>query len=322
MFGRDANIDQLILQQRIQFSAIVEMLAEAFDEFLARVAMALRTALFEAVDGGQRTDLAAQLPLEAEVVARQESTAEGIAHARRVDDLVLGHGRDVDRVTVRIQVGAVLAARDDQHLDVLQDLVQAPACLLGDQTVFIIIAEQEVRTLHVAGQFRTFEAQDLLAGIVQIFDAQLARFGSELGHGGRLVGRDHHQVGLGRQVFQRLSGGLSHRARIEGSDLGALAVGGGEERSGEQTRDDLHQASIHTLRVKPGAILAEVFADGGHHTRMPAEQGHAVGDVGRNAAALLGHRVHQERQADRRQALGQDLLFEQARERHQIVVCN
>src|SRR5512138_3521342 len=156
------------------------MMAEAFDKLLACVTVTLRTTLLEAIDRSQRADLAAQLPVKATRVAGQESAAEGVAHPGRIDDLPLRDSRNMNGMLARVQVRAVLSARNDQRIDVSQDLIQAPARFLGDQPKFIVIAEQETRALHIAGKLIPLQAQDLLARIVQIVDAQFTALRREL----------------------------------------------------------------------------------------------------------------------------------------------
>src|SRR5512138_986460 len=104
------------------------MLAETVNKLRACVIVTLRSALLEAIDGRQRADLAAQLPVEAARVAGQESAPEGVAYAGRVHDLPLGDGGDVNGILTRIEVGAILAACDHQGVDMIQDLIQTPAC--------------------------------------------------------------------------------------------------------------------------------------------------------------------------------------------------
>src|SRR5512141_472829 len=123
-----------LLYQLIQFAAIVEMLAETVDEFFTGVIVTLRTALLEAIDRSQRTDLAAQLPVEAARVPRQEPASEGIAHAGGVHDLIFRDGGNVNGILARVKIRAIFPARDHQRVDMIEDLIQAPAGLLGDQT--------------------------------------------------------------------------------------------------------------------------------------------------------------------------------------------
>src|SRR5512143_3091812 len=100
------------------------MLPEALDELLTRVAVTLRPPLLEAINRRQRTDLAAQLPVEAARIPGQEAAPECIAHAGWIHDLPLGDGGDVHAILLRVEVGAILAARDHQGVDVSQDLIQ------------------------------------------------------------------------------------------------------------------------------------------------------------------------------------------------------
>ena len=92
------------------------MTAEALDKFLLCITMILRAALFETIYRGKRTDLAAQLPIEAVSIAREESAAEGIAYASGINDLFFGDSWDVNRIRACVQVRAILAACDDQIL--------------------------------------------------------------------------------------------------------------------------------------------------------------------------------------------------------------
>ncbi len=135
----------------------------------------------------------------------------------------------MDGIAARVQVCAILAARDDQDFDVFQDLIQAPVRFLGDQPKLVIVAEQELGALHVSGQLAAFQAQHLLAGVVKVGDIQLAALGRELHHRIRRTGRDNHQVGTLIQSLDGLTRRVGHRSGIERSDLGGSLVRRGKK---------------------------------------------------------------------------------------------
>ena len=61
----------------------------AFDEFLLCVAMTLRTAAFQTINGRQRTDFTTQYPIPVMGITGQKTAAEGITDAGWVNDLTL-----------------------------------------------------------------------------------------------------------------------------------------------------------------------------------------------------------------------------------------
>src|SRR5215216_3280656 len=117
------------------------MFAEALYKFHPRVSMALRTALLQAIDCRKRTNLTTQFPIEPMGIARQKSAPERIPHAGGINNFVFGHSRDMDTFGTRIQVGAIFAACNDQHFNMVQDLIEAPTRLLGNQSELVIVTE-------------------------------------------------------------------------------------------------------------------------------------------------------------------------------------
>src|SRR5574340_93585 len=156
--------------------------------------MTLRTAALEAIHGRKGTHLAAQLPVPAMAVAGQEAAPKRVAHAGGIDDLALGNGWNEDLLSIRVQVGAILAASNDKHFYVLERLLEIASCLLQYEAELVVVAEQERGTFHVPGQLRALKPQDLLAGIVQIRDTELTALGRELHHGVGCARRDDHQA--------------------------------------------------------------------------------------------------------------------------------
>jgi hypothetical protein len=98
------------------------------------------------------------------------------------------------------------------------------------------------------------------------------------------------------------------------------AVGVGKKGSGEQAGDHPREAGIDPALLHPGAVILEILADRADQVAGLAQQGQGVGDIGRGAAALAHHRVDQEREADLFQVFGQDVVFEEAWEGHQVVI--
>ena len=138
-------------------------------------------------------------------------------------------------------------------------------------------------------------------------------------HGARVVGGDEHQVGFGGQVVEGKLSSKCHGAGVEAGDLGVVAVGVGEEGSGEDAGDDFGEGGVDAAEVKITTVVLEIHTDGRHQARAPAEQRQGVGDVGGNAAALDGHRLDQEGEADVVELVGQEVVLEVARELHEIV---
>src|SRR5690606_38329507 len=79
-------------------------------------------------------------------------------------------------------------------------------------------------------------------------------------------------------------------------------------------------AGVDPHAFQPGAVIAEIPANRAHQARAHAKQSHRVGDVGCNAAPVLGHVFDKKTQADLMQLIAQQMLAESAGETHQIVV--
>ena len=94
------RINAALFEQAVEQSAIVELGAEAADEFLRREVMALRADLFQHVGRAQRADFARQLQIPAMRQPGQQPGAVGIADSGRVFDLGWREDRDVDDLAV------------------------------------------------------------------------------------------------------------------------------------------------------------------------------------------------------------------------------
>src|SRR6185436_8703026 len=114
------------------------MLSKTRNELCYCITVALRSLLLKAIHCRERTDLTAQLPFEAARIASQEAAAECIPDSSGVNDLILRYSWDMDRTALHIQIRTILAARDHQDFNVLQDLIEAPARLFGDQSELVI----------------------------------------------------------------------------------------------------------------------------------------------------------------------------------------
>src|SRR3970040_617751 len=79
-------------QQDVQFSAIIVMLAIADQEFFAGEVVRLRSVVFEAIGGSQRTQAGAGLPIQPEAISGEEAAAKRVTAARGIYDLVGGYG--------------------------------------------------------------------------------------------------------------------------------------------------------------------------------------------------------------------------------------
>ena len=117
------------------------------------------------------------------------------------------------------------------------------------------------------------------------------------------------------QIVERQRVGLAHGADVKAGNLIVVQVGVDKEGGGELVLHLDDGRGVHARVLQPGAVLAKILADRGHDRRALAQQGQAVGDVGRTAAPLLAHRVHQKAEADLVDLLGQDVLAESVPER-------
>ena len=205
--------------------------------------------------------------------------------------------------------------------DCCEDARRLEPRLLPDEFVLVVVADQHVRAHDAGAQFVGGRSRALLAGIVDVLDPERAAFLRVLHHGRRIVGRDDRQVARAGLLERELRG-VRHRARVERGDLVVVAVAAAEERRAELARDLADERRVDAVLLEPLAVLREVLAGRRHQHRPLAQQGQRVGDVGRTPAPSPVHRIDQEAQADPRQVVGQDVLGEGARERHQVVVGN
>ena len=140
-------------------------------------------------------------------------------------------------------------------------------------------------------------------------------------HRRRVVGRDHDQVVGGHaRLRERDRRGVRHRTRIERRDLVVLQVGIDEARGRVVAGDDLDGPAVHAVRLQPGAILGEIFADGPHQEGMLPQEPEIEADIGPGAAPQPGQRIDQERHAQDVHLVRQDVVPKPAGKDHDVVV--
>ena len=119
--------------------------AAAREEGLAGDLVLLGADLLHDVDGEQAAELGGALVAEAPAQRGEEAGAERVADAGGLDLLDLGDGRDDDRLlALAVDAYARRAEGDDPRADPGEDLLGAPAGLLGDQAGFVLVGEQDL----------------------------------------------------------------------------------------------------------------------------------------------------------------------------------
>src|SRR5699024_5911841 len=96
-------------------------------------------------------------------------------------------------------------------------------------------------------------------------------------------------------------------------------VGGAHEPCRVLIVGDPHRGGIDAVAFQPGAIVVEIGADRAHQDRVEAQVSHGEANIGGNSAAPDLQIVHEERQRQAFQLVGDDPLGEPSGEIHQMV---
>lgn len=212
--------------------------------------------------------------------------------------------------------------RRDPGADAREDVRTAPAGDFGEQGGLVGVGEQPAGAGDEAACLFPVEAGELLRGVGGERQAEFTALDRVALHGRGITGGDHDQprpvgrCGQRREVEER---GLGHGARVEGSDLVLVQVGGAQETRGSEVVGDPDVPGVHAVCFQPVAVRREVGPDRAEQERVQAERPQAVGDVGRGAAVPYPEVVDEEGQRDVGQLVGQQLVGEAPGEGRQVV---
>ena len=189
-------------------------------------------------------------------------------------------------------------------------------------TAAIYVAMHKDESLDTGRQLFRAQADDLLARIVNVWDAQRLAFLGAFHHGARIFRRDDDQISAANFFFQREFVGAGHCAGVKGSDLVIVQIGVDKERGGKEVGNLDHGRGVHSLRFQPGAVLAKILPGGPYHHRPFAQQRQRVGDVGSYPPVPFLHPVHQKAHAQPVDLVRQDVLGKAAGKGEEIIERN
>ena len=262
--------------------------------------------------------------LEAPHATGDETGAEGVAAAGRLDRLGLRDGDDRDGLGVGLpDEDALGRPGGDPGADAGEHLVDVPAGLLLEQVRLVLVGEQEVGAVDEVADHLAVRPGQLLAGVGGERVALLAALLGVPHHRLRVVGADHHEVELADPVRHGAEldvAGLRHRARVERRDLVVGRVGRADEAGGV-----LELGPVHALRCRRRAARSQAsysaksLPTAPTRTGCEAQQAQPVGDVRARAAPVLHEVVDEEGQRDVLHLPLDELLDELPREGHQVV---
>src|SRR5699024_2874798 len=247
----------------------------------------LGTVRFQAVHRSGIADLDGTFQGQPPGVGREEACSEGVTHTGRIDGLVdLGRRHVHTRLLAALDTGALGPQRGDTYTDTIQDFAVGPAAFLLGQGLFVLVGEQEGRSLDEAAHFLAFHTSQLLRGVGCKGDGALTALLTVADHGGRIIGTDEYQVQTAdavRDRFQFDVAGLGHGPCVKGRDLVLIAVGRADEARGVPQFGDEHRGSVHTVTIQPGPVFLEVGSGGTDQDGPEAEPAQTEADVGRYA---------------------------------------
>ena len=203
-----------------------------------------------------------------------------------------------------------------------EDLVAAPAGLLGDQAGLVLVGEEDLGAVDERADQVAVAEGELLRRVGEERVAALAALVGVAQHALRVVGADEHVVRGADAVDDRLEldlARLAHRAGVEAGDLRVGAVVGAHEARGVPGLGDVHRVAVDVVPLEPGAVLGEVLADRADEHRAQAQVAEAEADVGGAAAAAYLEVLDEERHRQLVELVDHQAVGELAREGHQVV---
>src|SRR5690606_10395645 len=118
---------------------------EALLELLPREAVVLRTVLLDLDCAHQARDPAGRLPIQAVQQPVEEPRAIGVTAAGRVLDRIRPRGRDRVFRALRVDHGALRAARDAQRLCPGRHVSDVPACAILQELPLVVVHDDPCR---------------------------------------------------------------------------------------------------------------------------------------------------------------------------------
>ena len=225
--------------------------------------MVLRAANRDLDGAHERSNTPRGFPVESAKNAVNQAGAIGVATTRRIEHFArLGAGNLVS-VAVRVDGRAFAAARHDERLHVLHDVVHRPAGAFLQQRPFVIVQRQPVRDGNEALEIRAGEQRHGLARVEDERDASGLELFGVLQHAFAAVGGDNtNRYTVIRRHLDAVR--MVHGARMERRDLVGIEVRG-DEGLGAMLFRDRHEVFLgHALLLHPVGVRREVHADATH----------------------------------------------------------
>ena len=282
--------------------------------------MGLGSHLLQHIGGGECPETAADIPRQAELHPAQQARPVRIPRTCWVHHAAQGGDGDVILLVFDGQQRTLFALRHQHRISAFLDFRLAQTRFLLNHTQFIFVDGEHVAPIHPFQQIFAREPDGLLAGVVNVFEANLLRFAHIFFHGAGVVGGDDGQFGMGSVFGKAQFGGVGHRPRVKTGDLVLSLVGVDEEGGAKIAGDFEGGGGVYAVGFQPCAVGAEVVPGRGHHQGTAAQQPQVIGDVGGSSAPLLVHGFDQEAQADVVQLVGQDMVGKFAGEGHEVIV--
>ena len=214
------------------------------------------------------------------------------------------------------------AEGDDPGADAGEDLLAAPAGLLGDEAGLVLVGEEDLGAVDERPDQVAVTEGELLRGVGQEPVAALAALLGVAQHPLRVVRADDHVVGVAHAVHDRLEldlAGLAHRAGVEAGDLRVGGVVGAHEARGVPGLGDVHRVAVDVVALEPRAVVGEVLADRPDQHRTQAQVAEAEADVGGAPAASYLEVLDEEGHRQLVELVDHQAVGELAREGHQVV---
>src|SRR5215469_4673150 len=173
---------------------VAECLLEPFVDLRSRGRIVLRTEMLDLERAHQARETPRGCPVEAVLDAVEQATAESVAAAGRVEHLSGLDRRNLLDLAAVVDLRAVLAARDDQRVDMAGDFVERPAGAMADKIGFVVVDRYVGRKFNRAAQRGAVEERQALARIKDERHAGLRELLDVLNHAVEAVRRDDAEL--------------------------------------------------------------------------------------------------------------------------------
>jgi len=156
--------------------------------------MILRTVLFQRIRRRQTTQLANRIPGQFAQISLDDAGAVRITHPGRIGWAARRYTRHFERFALDTNLGTFFAEGHNQDSCLAGYLSIGPTGFVFQQFKLVLVDDGHQRAAHTFREFFAAQANDLLAWIVHIRQAQLLTLAHIVHHRARIVGRDNNQI--------------------------------------------------------------------------------------------------------------------------------